>query len=439
MNFVAKQPVESALATALAETNEPCWVIDVDKSMLIGANAAGSKAWGLSPIAPSSALVLDSAMPALRTLRDQLAGGTVKPVVVPLTLWTLRGPLSRTFRVRKLALADQPALALVSLASDAPASPTAERQSAPERRYRLVVDTAESPPRHESEPSNAGEPMSDAATLQEIARRIRQGVVASVSTSPRVEPRKNAPAAPVRTAEAAKPVLDTDAAEPPAISSEALAKIAHELRTPLAAIISMSEVITQERFGPLPHERYRGYVRDILDSARHGLTVLDGMIGAEALATGTPELVFSDLDLNAEVEATLATMQPLAERSGARIDAALVSGLPRVIADRRSVRQMLINLVGNSLKHGGPNVRVKVTTGYELAGMVWIAVEDDGVGMSAPSAAAPAKPTTRSGGLGLPLTRKLAQANGATLTIDSAAGKGTLARIVFPKDRSVPV
>jgi signal transduction histidine kinase len=276
-------------------------------------------------------------------------------------------------------------------------------------------------------------------TLREIARRIRQG---SARITAGVEAPANEDVAPVPpTAKAAPiatpipaPAPKTDTA-PKRDADEHHAQLAHEIRTPLAAIISLAEVITEERLGPWPNDRYRGYVRDILASARHGLEVVDGILRDAPSQPGTVR-VLAEIDLNSEVEAMSTSLQPLAEKSGARLEAALGGGLPRVTADRLNVRQMLINLVSNSIKHGGPSVRIKVTTGYELNGEVWVEVEDNGPGMPPVDKSNATGTAPRKTGLGLPLTRSLAAANGARLDIKSRAGRGVRARIVFGGDRS---
>ena len=267
-------------------------------------------------------------------------------------------------------------------------------------------------------------------TLREIARRIRQG-------SARITAGVDAPA---NQDEAPEPVAPAPARSGNAQTGdpqmdERHAHLAHEIRTPLAAIVSLAEVITEERLGPWPNERYRGYVRDILASARHGLEVVDGILREAPNQSGGAR-VFAEVDLNAEVEAISTSLQPLAEKSGARLEAALVGGLPLVIADRRNVRQMLINLISNSIKHGGASVRIKVTTGYELSGDVWVEVEDNGPGMPPAGKEVAVTGAVHKTGLGLPLTRSLAAANGARLDIKSRAGRGVRARIVFSGERT---
>lgn len=268
--------------------------------------------------------------------------------------------------------------------------------------------------------------------MREIARRIRQGA-AKLSHGGRLPEIAEAPIDEPRLP------LRQDVEPIGGSSTEQVnlpAQIAHEIRTPLAAIISLAEVITEERLGPWPNDRYRGYIRDILDSARHGLDVVDSILKGAGNQPGTSP-VFAKVDLNAEVEAICTSLQPLAEKSKARLAAALVSGLPAVVADKRNVRQMLLNLITNSVKHGGAGVRIKVTTGYELGGDVWVEVEDNGPGMGAPDGAG-AGDRRQTAGLGLPLTRALATANGAKLHISNQPNRGVRARILFGAERAGP-
>lgn len=216
-------------------------------------------------------------------------------------------------------------------------------------------------------------------------------------------------------------------------------------------MIALAEIMTEEHLGPLPNVRYRGYIRDIRDSARHALAVIDGMLERRSIATGQVELVFAEIDLNDTAEACLATMRPLADKAGLTLSTALAEGLPKVIADSRCLKQILLNLLSNSVKYAGTGAEVCVRSGYELAGPVWIEVADTGRGipadilartLRAPSGQLSENMLSAEGrrvGLGLPLSRQLARANGGRLELDSASETGTRVRIVFAKDRAVPV
>lgn len=227
----------------------------------------------------------------------------------------------------------------------------------------------------------------------------------------------------------------------------ATARLAHELRTPLSAVIAYAEVLKDEHFGPLANPRYRDYARTIYDSARHALSVVDGMLAGAAGRAGLPELAFRDLDPAELIENCLAVVGPLAQRAGLDLVADLGEGTPRIVADEVSVKQMLLNLITNAIKFGRRGDRVTVRAACGSDGSLTIDVADTGPGMRAPFAAGEelGREGSRRGGqdaglgIGLPLTRALAKANGAELTVESAPGRGTRVSIAFAKDRVVPV
>lgn len=455
MNFVAKYPAETELAETLSGAPGAAWIIDVEQGLLVGANAAGSAAWGLARDAPESAVVLDSAMPALARLKALAHGAAGIGANETLTFWTRRGALSRSCRVRSIAATTGSRLLLVESTDEARPFAVMARQTAtaPRRRIELARED------HRSDPgAGSGLTRSDADTLREIARRIRRDPKPDTSG----KPERNKHASDVARDDRAPNKLPLERSGLPGVQpwptlpaspvpagsslgldSVARARLAHELRTPLAAIASLAEVMTGEHLGPLSNPRYRGYAASIEESARHALAVLERMLVVEDTENTRPELIFAELDLNAEAEGCIASLEALAEKSGARIMAALVGGLPHVIADRRCVRQMLLNLVANSLRHGGTGVRIRVGTGYKLAGEAWLEVEDTGPGLTARQLADIADDRSQAPGtttgLGLPLTRELAHSNGARLELVSRPGEGTLARIVFSGERIVPV
>jgi signal transduction histidine kinase len=233
-----------------------------------------------------------------------------------------------------------------------------------------------------------------------------------------------------------------------AVQMSALARLGHEVRTPLGAAIAYAEVLKEEHFGPLGNARYREYARTIFDSARHALGVIDGMLAGDLGGTGLPDLAFRDLDPAGVIDNCVAVARPLAERAGLDLVADLPPGTPRVIADEVSLKQMLLNLITNAIKFARPGDRVRLGAVHGPDGSLRIEVTDTGPGMEActlpwqEGAAAQEPPASRPDGglgIGLPLTRALAEANGAALIVDSAPGHGTRVTIAFGKDRVVPV
>jgi signal transduction histidine kinase len=216
--------------------------------------------------------------------------------------------------------------------------------------------------------------------------------------------------------------------------------LAHELRTPLSAVIAYAEILKSEHFGPIANPRYKSYACDIYSSARHALGVVDSMLQGDRARTALPTLSFADLDPAAVVEGCLTVARPLAERAGLELAADVPAHLPRIVADELALRQMLLNLLSNAIKFARAGDRVAVRVVYTCDGPLTISVTDTGPGMGpSPGMGEPPKAERAGLGLGLPLTRALAAANGAKLAVESTPGQGTRVTISFGKDRIVPV
>ncbi len=224
--------------------------------------------------------------------------------------------------------------------------------------------------------------------------------------------------------------------------SDFLAKISHEIRTPLNAIIGFSEVMIEERFGAIGNDRYKQYLKDIHTSGGHLIALLNDLLDLSKIEAGKLELNFTSLDLNELTQQCVALMQPQANRERIIIRTALSSSVPPVLADARSVRQIALNLLSNSIKFTGAGGQVIVSTAVNDSGEVVLRVRDTGVGMSEKEIAIALEPfrqlatSARFGsggtGLGLPLTKALAEANRATFSIKSAVNAGTLIEVAFP-------
>lgn len=255
-----------------------------------------------------------------------------------------------------------------------------------------------------------------------------------------VEPPPPSPAPAAATPETVgRPASDTSAAH-----DEALAKIAHELRTPLAAIASLAEVMAHGRFGPLGNARYQDYVQSIGETARHALSVVQAMLEPLAREQDIPEQTFTELDLNQIATEAVRSAEPLAGKAGFGIVLSLADALPRVIADQVAVRQILLNLIANAIQHADGARSITIRTGV-TDGQAWLEAEDDGPGFSAERLASSAAqwrsrtPFAEGSGFGLALARSLAEANGATLVIGNAMPHGAKVRLSFAASRVLPV
>jgi len=226
--------------------------------------------------------------------------------------------------------------------------------------------------------------------------------------------------------------------------SDVLAKVSHEIRTPLNAIIGFAEVMMEERLGPIGNERYRQYLKDIRTSGEHVISLVNDLLDLSKIEAGKLELTFVSVSLNEVVQQCVAIMQPQANRERIIIRTSLLPTLPPVVADERSIRQIVLNLLSNSIKFTGAGGQVIVSTALTDQGEAVLRVRDTGIGMSEKeieTALEPFRQLATSGragsgtGLGLPLTKVLAEANRASFTIKSAIDAGTLVEIAFPATR----
>jgi signal transduction histidine kinase len=223
-----------------------------------------------------------------------------------------------------------------------------------------------------------------------------------------------------------------------------LAKLSHELRTPLTSVIGFAELMGAESFGPLGHGHYRGYVGDILTSARHALSLVNDLLDLARMRAGHIDLAPARLDPDGLARETVTAMQPRALQAGVRLECAFLGAPVELIADRRSVTQILLNLLSNALNWTPAGGRVDLLVRNLAAGGLTFEVSDTGPGMSEaalaasladPFAARRAPGAPGGSGLGLPLARELAQANGAALSFDTSQRQGLSVTLRFPSDK----
>ncbi|GLR87839.1 PAS domain-containing protein [Bradyrhizobium iriomotense] len=221
--------------------------------------------------------------------------------------------------------------------------------------------------------------------------------------------------------------------------ADMLARISHEIRTPLNAIIGFAEVMISERFGSLGNERYGDYMKDIRASGERVIAIIADLSELSRIETGKLDLTFGNVNLNDLVEACVTVMQPQANRERIIIRTSLAHALPQVSADARALRQITMNLIGNSIRLASAGGQVIVSTALTDRGEVALRIRDTGHGLSEREVAAAMEPfrtpppsdASESAGLSLSLTRALVEANRARFNIKSAANTGTLIEVVF--------
>ncbi len=234
-----------------------------------------------------------------------------------------------------------------------------------------------------------------------------------------------------------------DAEHASALKSDFLAKVSHEVRTPLNAIMGFAEVIMEERFGPIGNERYKDYLKDIHASGAHVMSLVNDLLDLSKIEAGKLELTFGSVDANRIVSECISLMQPQANRDRVIIRSSLAQRLPNIVADERSLRQIVLNLLSNAVKFNEAGGQVIVSTALTDAGHAVIRIRDTGIGMSDSELQVAMEPfrqiatARRAGGtgLGLPLTKALVEANRASFTIKSKQNDGTLIEVAFPPTR----
>ena len=226
--------------------------------------------------------------------------------------------------------------------------------------------------------------------------------------------------------------------------SEFLARISHELRTPLNAIMGFSEVMRLERFGEIKNDKYRGYVNDIHSSGGLLLSLINDLLDLSKVEAGQLELNFTAVDLSDTADGAIKMLQEAATGARVVIRKAMPGDLPNVVADQRSMRQIMLNILSNAIKFTDPGGQVIVSAQMNKTGELKLRVKDTGIGMNAEQlrdALEPFKRVMTEGrevqgtGLGLPLTKALAEANRTKFDITSEPRKGTLIELTFPTTR----
>jgi signal transduction histidine kinase len=231
--------------------------------------------------------------------------------------------------------------------------------------------------------------------------------------------------------------------------SNFLANMSHELRTPLNAIIGFAELLETEAFGPLGSERYREYAHVIIGSGTHLLGLINDVLDLSRLDAGRAELVEETISVEHLVDTVFTMVEQQAAKGDIELLVDVMPGLPQLRGDARRIRQVLINLLANSLKFTPAGGSVSLRASLNILGELSIAIADTGIGIAADDIP---KALERFGqvdsrltrkfegaGLGLPLAKQLMELHGGTLCLASKLNFGTVVTITFPVERLVEV
>jgi two-component system cell cycle sensor histidine kinase PleC len=432
---------DRAYRARLKDEPLPAAVIDCATAEVLAANAGGLNALGLTP-ADRLPVPLDSAMPAIKSLRDLHRSGLQETKRQTLVFWRYGRTSIRHCDISATGeTADAHVIVLF--------------RTDPETADPLPALPIQGPANAANDDTPPRVVRDDSETLKEIARRIREGQdVRPTPAEPAVSldaPTPSSilaalPAPEVENAvEADRPserpaqVSPREAAR--ALPIEDIAKLAHELKTPLTAIAAAAEIMRDQSLGAMGNDKYLGYAADIHDSATHALAVIGEMLNAVPPDRNLPESGGA-FDLTDLAEKTVSALKPLATQRGLTLALDADYNLMPVRANTTAIRQILLNLLTNALKFTPEGGDVRVVTGYLDDGAIFFVVRDTGDGMSDDAIAhaydeGPETLAARPGGgrgIGLRLVRRLASENGCAFEIDSAPGQGTVVLIAFPTD-----
>jgi signal transduction histidine kinase len=230
--------------------------------------------------------------------------------------------------------------------------------------------------------------------------------------------------------------------------SEFLAMVSHELRTPLNAIIGFSEVLVGEMFGPIGEARYQDYASDIRNSGTHLLSLINDILDLSKIEADKYELYEQEIEPGEILQSALRIVRERAKEAGIKVITEIDSPLPRLFADERALKQILINLLSNAVKFTPEGGRITVRAEIDARGDFLMSVADTGIGIHKDNVKKVLEPFRQvdtalsrkyeGTGLGLALTKCLVELHGGTLDLESELDHGTTVTVVLRESRVIP-
>jgi len=222
--------------------------------------------------------------------------------------------------------------------------------------------------------------------------------------------------------------------------SEFLANMSHELRTPLNAIIGFSEIMETKMFGPLGAPKYDEYAGDIKASGEHLLDVINDILDMSKIEAGRMPLELEAISIDEAVHEAIRLVAGRADIAGVKLTNN-VGVLTPAYADKRAIKQVLLNLLSNSVKFTEPGGTIDIEAEAQND-MIRVSVRDTGIGIPADHLSKLGKPFEqvesqhskkhKGTGLGLALSRSFVEMHGGMLTIESEEGDGTTVSFTLP-------
>ncbi|HAX78692.1 MAG TPA: histidine kinase [Cyanobacteria bacterium UBA11372] len=217
--------------------------------------------------------------------------------------------------------------------------------------------------------------------------------------------------------------------------SEFLANMSHELRTPLTAILGLSEVLREETFGPLTAKQHQK-LATIEQSGQHLLELINDVLDLSKIEAGKMELQLAPTDISGLCNASLAFVRQQAHQKRIQLSCQVPPRLGKIEIDERRMRQVLINLLSNSVKFTpeGGEVWIEIQADRERE-IVQFSVVDNGIGIAPQDINKLFRPFVQldgafnrryaGTGLGLALVRQVVELHGGSVSLESELGKGS--------------
>lgn len=232
--------------------------------------------------------------------------------------------------------------------------------------------------------------------------------------------------------------------------AELVARMTHEFKTPLGAVISFSEMLQAETFGAIGNPKYREFAGEIRSAGNHLMDLIEDTLVITRGEIGRQETRDEPLDVDSRIEEACNMVSGLAHRAGVNLSARPDAPVDaRLSGDRRAVNQMLLNLLSNAIKFTPRNGRVEIASRLD-DGAFRIHVRDTGVGIEADEIERILQPYQQSergqilanerqhgSGLGLAVVDVMMRAHGGAIEIDSAPDAGTTVTLAFPAERTI--
>jgi two-component system, cell cycle sensor histidine kinase PleC len=227
--------------------------------------------------------------------------------------------------------------------------------------------------------------------------------------------------------------------------SKFLATMSHELRTPLNAILGFSEVMKSELFGPHSVAQYKEYSVDIHSSGQHLLDIINEILDLSRIEAGRYELTEEAIDLASMADDCVHLLDLRARNKMITLKTLLEQGLPKLWADERAVRQIIINLLANGIKFTPQGGEVTIKVGWTATGGQYVSIRDTGPGIpeeemhtvleSFGRGSLAIKTAEQGSGLGLPIVKGLVDIHGGQFHLRSKLREGTEVIVIFPAER----